>query len=227
MKKTFYTLSDIHGDLSAELKTPADFLLLSGDVSPLNIQNKNTAMTDWLSGRFRFWLNSLPVKHVVFIAGNHDFVFENRRFSRNFLGPNIHYLQSDWASIDGVEFFGSPWTPWFYDWTFNFPRFDKTGGSPIAETEWAKIPDDTQVLLTHGPPSGILDKTVDGTGCGCPALCRRIRELNALKLHVFGHIHDSRGILENDVVLVNASWGYEHEVAKRKTKEIFPTTINF
>ena len=91
---------------------------------------------------------------------------------------NAIYLEDSGVVIDGLKFWGSPWTPEFFDWAFNARRglqlFDK----------WQKIPLDTDVLITHGPPAGILDLVVTRQGeaqVGCNDLLRRIHELKKLK----------------------------------------------
>ena len=87
----------------------------------------------------------------------------------------------------------------FYDWAFNLPR-----GKALAKV-WAKIPDDTDVLITHGPPYGILDKTERGEHCGCQDLLERIKVIQ-LKLHIFGHIHEGYGMFQDEsTTFVNGS----------------------
>ena len=86
------------------------------------------------------------------------------------------------SEIDGVKFWGSPWQPAFYDWAFNVPR-----GRQLAEM-WALIPDDTDVLITHTPPYGILDQVENGELVGCEDLREALLRVKP-KLHVFGHIH--------------------------------------
>ena len=160
------------------------------------------------------WFQKQPAKHIVTIAGNHDFWpeksafhFKNRILDR---GPtNIHYLQADsllfksHVTIDGVKFWGSPWTPWFHDWAFNFPFKDSF--SETAVNHWDLIHKDTDVLITHGPPYQILDKTQEGHYVGCPALKAKIKDIKP-KLHIFGHIHEAYGGLDIDeTYYVNAS----------------------
>lgn len=93
------------------------------------------------------------------------------------------------VTIDGLRVWGSPWQPRFYDWAFNLDR-----GAPLAE-KWALIPDDTYILITHGPAFGMLDLTPNGMRVGCEALAERL-EASAVRLHVFGHIHHSYGVIE-------------------------------
>lgn len=149
---------------------------------------------------FSQWLDRLPHRHKIFVAGNHDWLFEiNNRLARKLLGAEIVYLQDSAVEIEGLKIYGSPWQPWFFDWAFNLPR-----GEPLAE-KWRLIPPATDVLITHGPPFGILDFPPDGSNVGCEMLRRRIEEIRP-KLHVFGHIHHSYGTVEKSgVKFVNAS----------------------
>ena len=114
----------------------------------------------------------------------------------------VTYLRDSAVTIEGIKLWGSPWQPWFFDWAFNLQR-----GPEIAR-KWDLIPDDTQVLVTHGPPQGVLDETSrkPPQSVGCEALSERIAALPLLKLHVFGHIHEAYGTRVRDgCTFVNAS----------------------
>ena len=149
------------------------------------------------------WFALQPHRHKVVIAGNHDFLFEREpELVAGLLPPGVVYLQDSGVVIEGIKIWGSPWQPWFCDLAFNLPR-----GQRLAE-KWAQIPDDTQMLITHGPPYGILDKLPGATGehVGCEALLERVQALPTLKLHIYGHIHCSHGVVHrNGVKFVNAS----------------------
>jgi Icc-related predicted phosphoesterase len=149
---------------------------------------------------FNLWFNALPHKHKIFVAGNHDRLFEERpEIAQNLLHSSIVYLQDAAVEIEGLKIYGSPWQPWFFDWAFNLPR-----GAALAE-KWALIPADTDILITHGPPWGILDKNPSEYNCGCEELIKFVETIKP-KLHVFGHIHHSYGRLEKDgVTYINAS----------------------
>jgi Icc-related predicted phosphoesterase len=96
------------------------------------------------------------------------------------------YIDNNDITIDGIKFYGSPWQPEFHDWAFNLPR-----GEELA-AKWEKIPDDVDILITHGPAYGILDYAPIGGHVGCEELYRKIAEVKP-KIHVCGHIHDSYG----------------------------------
>lgn len=151
------------------------------------------------------WIGSLPHKHKVVVAGNHDWIFQRQPREALALVPEgVAYLQDSEVMIDGLRFYGSPWQPAFGYWAFNLPR-----GEQLRRV-WAKIPDDTDVLVTHGPPYGVLDEcTCVVTGHIVPVGCRGLKEACERvqpKLHVFGHIHHQHGILKHSYGLsVNAS----------------------
>jgi Icc-related predicted phosphoesterase len=145
------------------------------------------------------WLRSLPHRHKVVVAGNHDWCFvEEPRAARELLGDCV-YLEDAEATIAGVRFWGSPWQPEFNDWAFNLPR-----GAALAE-KWARIPEGVDVLVTHGPPHGFGDAgPVEGRQ-GCEDLMRRVREVRP-KVHLFGHIHQDGGLWrEGGSCLVNVT----------------------
>ncbi len=125
------------------------------------------------------------------------------------MDSSFTYLQDSGCEIDGVKFWGSPWQPEFNDWHFNLSR-----GEPLAR-KWRLIPDDTDVLITHGPPHGILDECpewISGWGrtrgtvhVGCEELAKALERVQP-KVHIFGHIHEGAGVLEQDGrTYINAS----------------------
>ncbi len=153
---------------------------------------------------FAHWFGLLPHRHKVLIAGNHDSSFEkDPTTSREICETNgVVYLQDETWTLDGLEFFGSPWTPAYRQMAFN-----------ADETEMfmrrSRIPDSTSILITHGPAWRVLDYVPrDAEHVGCFALARRIEQLSKLKAHICGHIHESygSGVREHDgVIFVNAS----------------------
>jgi predicted phosphohydrolase len=148
---------------------------------------------------FDRWLGSLPHRHKVVICGNHDFCFQNRADRARARITNAVYLEDSGCEIEGLSFYGSPWQPWFGGWAFNLPR-----GEALAE-KWAMIPVGVDVLITHGPPEGILDRTNRGDLAGCRDLLKRVWEVKP-RLHVFGHIHEAVGRLDiEETIYVNAS----------------------
>lgn len=138
---------------------------------------------------FRDWFLSQPHKHKLLISGNHDRLMELQPdLAEEFDGkghyPNAdcHYLFNSGVTIEGVSFWGSPYTPWFNNWAFNL------WGIKHLKANWAKIPYQTNVLITHGPPYGILD----GPALGDQQLMEAIYDKTP-DIHIFGHIHSGYG----------------------------------
>lgn len=186
-------LSDTH-NYNEQIKVPVgDILIHAGDAT---IKGTQFEVEEFLS-----WFSSLPHKNKIFIAGNHDWLYEtNDRFARLLTaGFNVKYLQDSFVKIDNIKIYGSPWQPRFYDWAFNLNR-----GAEIAE-KWKMIPPDTDILITHGPPFEILDQTPNFDSVGCEELRKTIETIRP-KAHIFGHIHSGYGTIEKfGVKFVNAS----------------------
>lgn len=179
-------VADLHGHLP---DVPAcDVLVVAGDVTPTSSHDPDF-QARWLDTDFRAWLGRVPARHVVGIAGNHDFVFERAPQAVPADLPWT-YLQDDAATIDGVTFWGSPWTPWFHDWAFNAPQGD--ADEAFLAARYAAIPAGTDVLVVHGPPAGFGDATASGLRVGSAALLDAIDRLQPA-VCVFGHIHEDRG----------------------------------
>lgn len=164
--------------------------------------------------KFGKWFGGLAYdghgfSETVFIPGNHDRIFETDQMlaREDMESQGVTVLIDEATTIGGFKFYGSPWQPRFFDWAFNLDR-----GPELAE-KWAMIPNDTEVLITHGPPKGILDAVVRRAGAergypgtienvGCEDLFERVKLLPDLKLHAFGHVHEGYG---RDGIFVNAS----------------------
>ncbi|MBK6781966.1 MAG: metallophosphoesterase [Gemmatimonadetes bacterium] len=139
----------------------------------------------------------------MFIAGNHDFAFERQAaVAEALVPPEVTYLRDQAVSLDGLTVWGAPWQPLVHGLGV------QPGAWAGARGRMGRIPDDVDVLLTHGPPHGILDQTSarPPERVGCADLRRRIASLSRLRLHTFGHIHEAYGIERHgDVTFVNAS----------------------
>ncbi|MCB9832584.1 MAG: metallophosphatase domain-containing protein [Planctomycetes bacterium] len=184
-------ISDTHGHLDALSVPEGDVLIHAGDFCGRGDEGEIRRFLD----RFR----ALSHRDKVLIAGNHDELFEAEPERARDLVTGIHYLQDSGAEIAGLRFWGSPWQPAFFDWAFNLPR------GPALAAKWALIPSGTDVLVTHGPPAGILDRVHDGSHAGCADLLAAIARVRP-RLHVFGHIHEDPGLLERaGTIHVNAS----------------------
>ena len=164
-----------------------DVTIHSGDCSNYKDPYKNEQEVR----NFIEWYKHVPVANKIYVAGNHDTSIERRFISReDFTDNGIIYLENEGIAIDGINYWGSPHTPSFGDWAFMKSRHK-------LHRVWENIPDDTDVLITHGPPKGILDLSTDRQHnlemCGCNSLRKRVEKMN-LKLMCFGHIHNSEGI---------------------------------
>jgi predicted phosphodiesterase len=135
---------------------------------------------------FNTWLGELPHPHKLVVAGNHDWCWANNRAGCERALSNATYLEDAAIEIGGLRFYGTPWQPDFHNWAFNLPR-----GQPLRE-KWQLIPPGTDVLITHGPPRGILDRTHLHALAGCDDLREIVAQLGP-RIHVFGHIHEAYG----------------------------------
>jgi predicted phosphodiesterase len=184
-------ISDTHG-FHRSLQIPdGDVLVHAGDCTRYGRLAEVDDLNDWLG--------SLPHRHKIVIAGNHDSCFERDRDAAETLLTNATYLQDSAITLDGLHFYGSPWQPEFQQWSFNLPR-----GEPLRE-KWLMIPVETDVLITHGPPHGILDQIHDFQHAGCEELLAAVERLRP-RVHIFGHIHEGAGVAERGPTrFINAS----------------------
>jgi len=175
-------ISDTHGQHEHLKIAPCDILVHAGDFSNDTGQKEMREFCNWLKNQ--------PAKHKVLIAGNHDRQLEQwpgpAQLMIKELCPSCTYLQDSGATIMGIKFWGSPYTPEFFNWAFNCKR----GGE--LKRHWDMIPDDTDVLVTHGPPQEILDKAPGNLAVGCEELRKALDRVKP-KVHAFGHIHRSYG----------------------------------
>lgn len=185
-------LSDTH-NCNEKISVPGgDVLIHAGDATIRGTLDEIVLFNEWFA--------NLPHRNKIFVAGNHDWLFQtNPLAAQKLLDDKIVYLRDSSVEIENLKIYGAPWQPRFYDWAFNLNR-----GRELAE-KWRLIPADTDVLITHGPPNGILDFTPQGDFAGCEELRRRVEEIRP-KAHIFGHIHCGYGREEKfGVKFINAS----------------------
>lgn len=188
-------LSDIHGNLIDI--PPCDLAIVAGDLCPAT-DHSPAFQRVWLDSAFRHWLENMPAEQVVYIAGNHDFIFQDKPQWVPKDLPGI-YLQDSGYEFQGLNIWGSPWQPVFFDWAFNLRE-------PQLKEKWDLIPDNTNILTVHGPPRGYGDWVSRNERTGSPSLTARIEQLRDLKLSVHGHIHPQRGLYRiDDTIVLNAS----------------------
>ena len=179
-----------HKQLNADLPG-GDLLIHAGDIM-------NSGYSAYEIEDFCKWFESQDYDHLVFIAGNHDRLFEIQPEKAMEIVNSykfIDYLQDDWLQVGDdermVKLYGSPWQPEFYNWAFNLPK----GGIKLQE-KWAAIPTDTDILITHGPMQGHLDASGpphNEPNLGCSLLRNHIDTVSRPKIHVCGHIHGGYG----------------------------------
>lgn len=174
----------------------------------------------WDVKHFCEWLEKQPATHKIVIAGNHELTFDDNDNCYNprvrtllSLHPDksIYYLEDESITIDGVKFYGTPWSPWFCSWAFNgitdhdmpFRR-----GRSLTEV-YSHIPSDVQVLICHGPAHALCDMSMHGDERTGSVEMRRLtaEKLTQLRLYLCGHIHEARGmeIADGGVTFINAS----------------------
>ncbi|MCA9173344.1 MAG: metallophosphoesterase [Planctomycetales bacterium] len=187
-------IADLHGH--EPRIAPCDLLLIGGDIlmggadAPDQRGILHEVTGPWLAEQLM-----TGVRHVVAVAGNHDFIFQQE--PERVPPLPWTYLQDSGVELNGLKIWGSPWQLPFYDWAFNLEEQD------LAE-KWALIPDDTDILLTHSPPYGFGDRTREGH-VGSRTLRERVEQIKP-RLHVFGHIHVARGVWRNShTTFVNAA----------------------
>jgi Icc-related predicted phosphoesterase len=187
-------LSDTHlSHETVKIKVPdGDLLTHAGDGT---LEGSVREIQDFIR-----WLKGLHHRHKILIAGNHDRLFEaDPGLARSLLPRSITYLQDSAVEIEGLKIFGSPWQPEFQNWAFNLPR------GPRLREKWRQIPEGLDILVTHGPPMGVLDQTPHGEHVGCADLREAVERVKP-KVHVFGHIHHGHGMERiGTTTFVNAS----------------------
>lgn len=191
-----------HRNITSDLPG-GDLLIHAGDIMNSGYdENDIWEFLQWFESQDQY-------KSQVFIAGNHDRLFENNFDKvKNILieYPYVSYLWDNALTYvneeanESCKLYGSPWQPEFYHWAFNLPR----NGEDLRE-KWFWIPKDTDILITHGPPFGHCDEAPYGGHVGCELLRERVDEFPP-KIHVFGHIHAGYGYkFHNGTHFFNAS----------------------
>lgn len=225
MKMKITHISDTHNkhnQLNGKLPG-GDLLIHSGDISSLGRKREVESFIKWFNG-----IEGYGTK--VFIAGNHDMSFDSEKLMQDKidyfdgkrsvwdtegnihtpsngkpdwliglldsgLDNNVFYLENSFVLIDDIKIWGSPITPAFgFGWAFNAYRHE-------INQYWQTIPNDTDIVITHGPIYGYCDRTQHGgLNVGCEQLYHRLNEVRP-KLHFSGHIHEAYGYRQTD-------WGY-------------------
>ncbi|KAF1329153.1 Calcineurin-like phosphoesterase, partial [Globisporangium splendens] len=195
----FVCISDTHGRHRNVRDIPdGDVLVHCGDFTNRGTHKEIRDFNDWLG--------SLPHRRKIVIAGNHDLSMDAAEYDVHWqakwrhdeyndptqsraLLTNCTYVENRSVVIDGIKIYGSPMTPPIPGrvMAFNVAR------GFAAQQQWSKIPSDVDVLLTHGPPNGILDKVFTGARVGDETLLKEVMSRCRPRFHVFGHIHEAYG----------------------------------
>lgn len=176
-------ISDTHS-LHNQLTVPEgiDIVVHSGDATnwrdPIYNEHELRSFIDWFA--------TLPIRMKVFVPGNHDTSLEKGLIKRELIeNSGIHLLINEERTIEGLRFWGSPFTPRYGDWAYMKDR-------GTINRIWDNIPEGLDVLITHGPPYGILDATYDHRNkvelVGCSALRKRVTKVQP-RFMLFGHVH--------------------------------------
>lgn len=222
-------ISDTHlqHDKITEDIPECDLLIHAGDIS---YKGKQKDLYSFLS-----WFNKQPARHKVFISGNHDLIFQKQpKVAWEILKkyPDIKYLQSSSEEIEGLKIWGSPYTPRFFDWAFNLDPDD-------LEHHWSSIPDDTDIVISHGPMWSVGDeaprrnhKGFENVGCRALLynLTKRVRPI----LHICGHIHEGygaykkEGIRSINAAVLDGKYIYKNKpiLIEIKEKEIIDINVS-
>lgn len=198
-------VSDTHSTMGQFDIPDGDLLIHAGDLTKRGYKHE---IVDEL-----MWMSKLPHKHKIFIAGNHDYYFQDRpdeaRATVKDKFPGLTYLEHDLHIIkDGdreLKIYGLPHTPSHGNWAFQPKR-----GSEELRSHWARIPAGIDILVTHTPPMGTLDRpdpdfNLPGARVGCELLTEELKRIKP-KVHVFGHVHYDFGVVnKNGTTYVNAA----------------------
>jgi Icc-related predicted phosphoesterase len=207
----FSCIADTH-TYHKEVDIPdCDVLLIAGDITFTGHFPDLIRFDKWLE-----MLDTLKVRKKIYIAGNHDKTHASHASYAESLIQNAIYLRDELVEVEGVKIWGAPWSPRFgHGWAFN-----KTRGDDIKKC-WDLIPNETDILITHGPPLGHGDLVTADYSCnrgekvGCWDLREALKRIKP-KVHLFGHIHEGYGVTVLDhengekTYCINASVCTEH-----------------
>ncbi|PZN92309.1 MAG: hypothetical protein DCF31_16730 [Alphaproteobacteria bacterium] len=176
-----------------ELDLPAgDLLIHCGDMfdlfsrSPLRLS------------RMDAWFRRQPFETILYTGGNHDRELEAAAAHRAQPLKHARFLRGETVEVRGLKIFGAPWVP-------DLARHAFFQDRPSLARSWAQIPPRLDILVTHTPPQGILDRSRGGQSHGCAALAAELPRI-APRVHCFGHVHASAGQHRiGDTLFINAS----------------------
>lgn len=200
-------ISDTHNAHDKLKLEQSDIIIHSGDATGMGREAELRNFIEWYAEQ--------DAEHKIYVPGNHDIGLEEHWEERSkwFTDAGIILLNDESVILDGfsycdfedynIKVHGSPITPNFGSWSFMRAR-----GHQINE-HWKKIPEDTDILVTHGPPKYVLDQVVsfwdNADSVGCEMLANRVIAVSP-KIHAFGHIHEGYGTMKAyNTEFINAS----------------------
>lgn len=178
-------ISDIHGQLP-ERCPECDLLIIAGDICP--DLRPVQAQGEWLNTSFREWLRDQPARKIIGTWGNHDFI---GRWS-GALPEGLPIVVDELIEFEGKRIFLTPYVPNLRNWAFSFP-------DDVPFEFRQRIPDNLDILVSHGPPKGYFDQIIEGSHVGSESLLAWCRASEP-KVIICGHIHEGRGAEQT-------SWG--------------------
>lgn len=194
-------ISDLHGHYPK--LEGGDLLIVAGDLTARDKSHEYIKLYEWLQKQ--------EYRKKIIVPGNHDNYLQkcNSFSSAPFAKELATYLCDSGTEFEGLKIWGSPWTKWFEGVNPHCTAFMLKTEEELTE-KWAMIPDDTDILITHGPPYGILDKNVDGEHVGSKSLALKMGLMETPpKLWVWGHIHEAYGrdlpVRGKPCIMLNAS----------------------
>lgn len=193
-------ISDLHGNYP--ILAGGDLLIIAGDLTSRHTKHEFYQFSDWVKNQ--------NYTDVIVIAGNHDEWLQNLsdiEITDWCQSGEFQYLMDSGIQLEnGLKIWGSPWTTRFKGMNPRCAAFTEPNTKDLKE-HWDKIPDDIDILITHCPPYGILDRLAYGACIGDMNLLKASADRIKPKLHVFGHIHECGG---NQLVLKRPGFGIEN-----------------
>jgi Icc-related predicted phosphoesterase len=189
-----WLISDTH-NRHKDLRIPSDIdaVIHCGDES----ESGNEWLNEPEARAFFDWYSMLEIPHKLFVPGNHSTAIE-----RGLVKPSdytdVQFMIHGRTHLNELAVFGTPYTPKFFNWSFMRERKD-------LDIVWSSIPEEIDILVTHGPPKGVLDvtrdfDTLESIHVGSQSLTKHVTQRIKPMLHAFGHIHDERGIRNFGIV---------------------------
>lgn len=202
-------ISDLHGELLDDLPA-CDLLIIAGDLCPLH-NHEVAYQRDWINQEFNPWFATQRATQRIYIAGNHDFVFEQ---DPDGVEKPRHYLQDRAVTLNGLKFWGSPWSRACGLWAFGKEERD-------LPDIWEQIPTDIDILITHGPAYRARDMVLSGDQVGSVTL-RNWIDTYEPRVHICGHIHEAAGLqLVGRTLVVNAAIRDRHYIRVNDPVELW------